>query len=120
MRRLLLASLVLTLTVFGADVSGNWNATADGPDGKPMTRTFKFKVEGNKLTGETVSSIVGKSTIDDGQVDGDNLSFTIHIEFRGNEMTSRYKGKVVSKDKIIFTIEGLQGGEDFHWVAIRE
>src|SRR2546423_56541 len=43
-----------------ADISGNWKATAEGPNGA-MERTFVFKVDGNKVTGETVSTMMGKS-----------------------------------------------------------
>ena len=118
MLRTLLVTLTLTAAAFASDVAGDWKSTAEGPNG-PMTRTFKFQVEGTKLTGETVSSIVGKSVLQEGHVEGDTVTFTIHIEFQGNEMTSKYKGKVVSKDKIIFKIEGLQGGEDFEWIAHR-
>lgn len=118
MMRNLLVTLLFALSAFASDVAGNWTSTAEGPNG-PMTRTFKFIVDGNKVTGETVSSIVGKSVIQDGHLEGDTVSFTIHIEFQGNEMTSKYKGKVMSKDKIVFKIEGLQGGEDFEWVAHR-
>ena len=116
---MLFAILALAMSAFATDVTGEWKATAEGPNGQPMTRTFKFKVDGTKLTGETVSSIVGKSTIDNGHFEGDTLTFNIHIEFQGNEMNSKYKGKVIDKDKIIFKIEGLQGGEDFEWVATR-
>lgn len=118
MTRLLFAILAMGLSSFAADVTGNWTATAEGPNG-PMTRTFKFKVDGTKLTGESVSSIVGKSTLENGHVEGDTVTFTMHIEFNGNEMTSKYKGQVIDKDKIIFKIEGLQGGEDFEWIAKR-
>ncbi len=118
MPRVIFAMLALAVAAFASDVTGDWTATAEGPNG-PMTRTFKFKVVGTKLTGESVSSIVGKSTIDNGHAEGDTLTFTMHIEFNGNEMTSKYKGHVVNKDKIIFKIEGLQGGEDFEWVATR-
>ena len=120
MTRLIVAILVMALSSFAADinVTGDWTATAEGPNG-PMTRTFKFKVDGTKLTGESVSSIVGKSAIDNGHIEGNTLTFTMHIEFNGNEMTSKYKGQIINKDKIIFKIEGLQGGEDFEWVAKR-
>ena len=120
MTRLIVAILVMALSTFAADinVTGDWTATAEGPNG-PMTRTFKFKVDGTKLTGESVSSIVGKSAIDNGHIEGNTLTFTMHIEFNGNEMTSKYKGQIINKDKIIFKIEGLQGGEVFEWVAKR-
>ena len=84
MTRLILAILVMALSTFAADinVTGDWTATAEGPNG-PMTRTFKFKVDGTKLTGESVSSIVGKSAVDNGHIEGNTLTFTMHIEFNG-------------------------------------
>ena len=54
--------LELAGDVFAADVAGEWTATAEGPNGA-MQRTFTFKVDGSKLTGETVSSFLGKSEI---------------------------------------------------------
>ncbi len=58
-----------------------------------MDRTFTFKVDGAKLTGEANSDMVGKSTIEDGKVDGDNVTFSITFEFQGNKMTTTFKGK---------------------------
>ena len=76
MKRMLLTLFIGSMAALAADVSGNWKATAEGPNGS-IERTFVLKVEGAKLTGETVSSFTGKSTINDGKVDGDNLTFTI-------------------------------------------
>jgi hypothetical protein len=58
-----------------------------------VERTFTFKVDGKKLTGETESSMTGKSTIEDGTVDGDALAFTITATFQGNEAKINYTGK---------------------------
>ena len=119
MKRLLLTLMVCSLTVVAADVSGNWKATAEGPNGS-IERTFVLKVEGTKLTGETVSSFTGKSTINDGKVDGDNLTFTITMKLQDNEMTMNYKGKVVNKDEIKFTAESTAGGgQSREWLAKR-
>jgi hypothetical protein len=91
------------------DISGNWKATADFGNG-PMERTFTFKVDGARLTGETNSSMMGKSEIVDGKVDGDNVTFTITVKFQDNEMKLNYKGKVNgSGDGIKFTVDGAQG-----------
>ena len=109
MKRLLLSMFVLTLSVFAADISGNWKATAAGPQGN-MERTFVFKVDGTKLTGETTSTMLGKSTITDGKVDGDSFSFTITANLQGNEMKISYKGKVTGSD-IKITSEVAGGGD---------
>jgi hypothetical protein len=115
MKRLLLLMAVLAAAALAADVTGTWKATAEGPNGS-MERTFVFKVDGNKLTGETTSSMMGKSTIMDGKVDGDNLSFTITVKFQENEMKLNYKGKVTGNE-IHFTVESPNGGQTIEWHA---
>jgi hypothetical protein len=112
---LLILTAAFALTASAADVSGTWKATAEGPNGS-MERTFVFKVDGNKLTGETTSSMVGKSTITDGKVDGDNVTFTIDVKFQDNEMKLNYKGKVTGNE-IHFTVESPQGGQAIEWHA---
>src|SRR5207249_1879678 len=105
------------LTAAAADISGNWKATADF-GGQTMERTFAFKVDGNKLTGETTSSIMGKSNISDGKVEGDNVSFNITAKFQENETKLTYKGKVnPAGNEIKFTVEGVQGGNTIEWIA---
>ena len=113
---ILMAAIVASL--FAADVTGEWKATAEGPNGA-MERTFSLKADGAKLTGETVSSFAGKSAIREGKVDGENLSFTITIKIQDNEREVKYKGKVVSKDEIKFTADGFQG-QTIEWVAKRQ
>ncbi|HEV3275707.1 MAG TPA: hypothetical protein VG860_02730 [Terriglobia bacterium] len=106
MRHLLLSIALLTLgavTASAADISGTWKGTAQTPAG-PVERTFTFKVDGNKLTGDTTSDMFGKSTIEDGKIDGDNISFSITVSFQGNDGKISYKGKVEG-DTIKFTVE---------------
>ena len=114
MRRLLLILAAFAMSVPAADINGTWKATAEGPNGS-MERTFVFKVDGNKLTGETTSSMMGKSQIMDGKVEGDNLSFSITIKLQDNEVKVNYKGKVTG-DEIHFTAE-LAGreGQALEW-----
>ena len=102
-------------TASAADISGNWKATADF-GGQTIERTFVFKVEGTKLTGETTSQLMGKSTITDGKVEGDNVSFTITGNIQGNEMKLTYKGTVAADGKAIkFTVDA--GGNNIVWDA---
>jgi hypothetical protein len=102
---LLLSLIVLrpALTASAADISGTWKGTAQTPNG-PVERTFNFKVDGNKLTGDTTSDMFGKSVIEDGKIDGDSVSFTITVKFQGNDSKINYKGKVKG-DEIDFTVE---------------
>jgi len=100
MRRILAFAALTALTLCGADVTGTWKGTAETQNGT-IERTFVFKVDGTKLTGETESSRFGKAPIMDGKIDGDNLSFTVTANFQGNEAKISYKGKVSSDGKEI-------------------
>lgn len=113
MKWLLTLIAVFAISASAADISGNWKATAEGAAGN-MERTFTFKVDGNKLTGETTSSLVGKSTITDGKVDGDNVSFTINVKFQDQEMQLNYKGKLTGNE-LVLTVE--VAGQAVEWHA---
>jgi hypothetical protein len=115
MRRLVCLIAALACMAAAADINGTWKATAEGPNGS-MERTFVFKVEGSKVTGETTSSMMGKSTITDGKIDGDAVTFTITVKFQDNEMKLSYKGKV-SGNEIHFTVENPAGGNTIEWNA---
>ena len=118
MRRFLILMILATFAAFAADISGNWKATAEGPNGS-MERTFMFKVDGTKVTGETTSTMMGKSTITDGKIEGDTVTFTITGNIGGNDMKLSYKGKIGDKE-IHFTSQisgGDGGGQAIQWVA---
>lgn len=100
MTRLALLFTLLAAFVFAADISGNWKGAAEGPNGA-LERTFVFKVDGTTLTGETTSSFLGKSVINDGKIDGDNITFTINARFQDNDLKFTYKGKVSADGKQI-------------------
>ena len=114
MKRLALILTMFAMAAAAADLSGTWKATAEGPNGA-MERTFVFKVDGAKLTGETTSEMLGKSTITDGKVDGDSFTFTITANFQGNEMKVSYKGKVTGDEIQLTSQIGEGGGQSFQW-----
>ena len=120
MKRLVITTIVLALDAFAADISGTWKATAEGPNGS-MERTFVFQVDGTKVTGDTTSPMMGKSVINDGKIDGDNVTFTITANFGGNDVKINYKGKV-SGNEIRFTSEmaGGGGGQAIEWHAKKQ
>ena len=118
MNKILFLVLIAALNVFGAEVSGVWKATAEGPQGQ-MERTFTFKADGSKLSGETVSQMMGKSAIENGKIDGDNLSFQIKVKFQDQEMVIQYKG-AVKGDSIKLTAELPNGGNPIEWSAKKQ
>jgi hypothetical protein len=93
---------------FGADVDGKWTASVPGMDGSPMTIGYTFKADGATLTGtSTFPGMEGKEmvlTIKEGKINGNNISFSIVMDFGGNEMKMDYKG-VVSADQIKLTAD---------------
>lgn len=113
MLRFLITLTFSALVAFGADVAGTWKATAEGPNGS-MERTFIFKVDGQKLTGETKSSMLGNSALENGKVDGNNISFTITAKFQDNEMKISYKGKVDGKQ---IKLTSDFGGQAVEWTG---
>lgn len=115
MRWLLILLAAFAVTGLAADVTGTWKGTAETPNGT-IERTFIFKVDGDKLTGETSSEIMGKSTIMDGKIEGDNLSFTITVKFQDNDLKLNYKGKVTGNE-IKFTVEIPNAGQSLEYIA---
>jgi hypothetical protein len=121
MKWILALMAVFALTASAADISGNWKATAEGPNGA-MERTFTFKVDGNKVTGETTSTMMGKSQITDGKIEGDTVTFTITGKFGDQEVKLNYKGKIAGNE-IAFTSEmagGGGGGAPIQWKAKKQ
>jgi hypothetical protein len=117
MKWLLCLMAVFAFTASAADISGNWKGTAETPNGM-IERTFVFKVDGHKLTGETTSNTLGKSAIEDGKVDGDDVSFSLTVKMQGNEAKVSYKGKV-DGDTIRFTVEVQGFGQTLEMTAKR-
>jgi hypothetical protein len=108
----LLALFALSCSAGG--INGKWTAQLPGRDGQTRETTFNFKAEGNKLTG-TVSGRQGDTPISDGEINGDDISFTVTANVRGNEVKIPYKGKLAGKEiKFTRTREGgnREGGED--------
>ena len=98
-----IAVLALLASAWAADVTGKWVAQTPGRDGATSETTFNLKVEGTVLTG-TMTSSRGESTISEGKVAGDEISFVIVRKMGENEMKTLYKGKVAG-DEITFTRE---------------
>jgi hypothetical protein len=115
---ILMAVFALTASASAADISGNWKGSAETPNGT-IERTFVFKVDGHKLTGETTSNNFGKSALEDGKVDGDNVSFNLTVNMGGNEGKVSYKGKMVDADTIKFEVTVQSYDQTLELVAKR-
>ena len=88
----LLGAIALSATMFAADISGKWNGKVETPNGSRDVN-MTFKVEGSTLTG-TVSGRQSDSPIENGKIDGDNVSFTVTRKFNDMEIKTNYTGKI--------------------------
>jgi hypothetical protein len=101
------------MTAAAADVTGKWVAEVPGRQGNTMTSTFDLKADGSALTG-SVTTPRGEMPIQDGKVDGKNVSFSQTMKMQDNEIKLVYKG-VVDGDQIKFTRtrEGADRTQEF-------
>ena len=113
MKILLTLMALFAFVASAADISGKWTGTAEGPNGS-IQRTFTFKQDGSKLTGETNSEYTGHSVINDGKVEGDTISFSITAKFQDNEMKLTYKGKITG-DTIKLSSDFGGSGQTIEW-----
>ena len=114
MKTLMLFAL-FAMTLSAADISGTWNAV--GKDTKQtFKRTFVFKQDGTKLTGKTISDRWGKSAVENGKIEGDDLSFTMNVIFEVGYLKVSITGKVEG-DVIKMTAEA--GGSTLDFTARR-
>lgn len=105
-------SMMLTLAAAAADATGKWIAQVPGRDGQTREVVYNLKAEGAKLTG-TMSGPQGADiAISDGKVDGDNIAFTVKLEFNGNSMVRNYSG-VVAGDEIKMKSQTQRGAQEF-------
>ena len=106
-QRILVMALIAASVLAAADPTGVWTGDQPGPNGNTYSITFKLKVDGGKLTG-TMGGDQFEQPIQNGEIRGDDISFTVHLDF-GNGIDLKYTGKVAS-DKIDFTVQ--RGGSD--------
>lgn len=103
---------VSTLLAAAADVTGKWIAQVPGRDGQTREVVYNLKTDGAKLTG-TMSGPQGADvSITDGKAEGNNIAFTVKLEFNGNSIVRNYTG-VVSGDEIKMKSQTQRGAQEF-------
>src|SRR5947208_15315303 len=103
------AFALFTVSAFAAGIDGKWTATMEGQNG-PMTTTFNFKADGDKLTG-TVSGRNGDAPIEEGKIDGNNISFVRTMERNGEKMQMKYTG-TLSGDELKLKVSTPRGDRE--------
>jgi hypothetical protein len=73
-------ALLFALALPAADVTGTWTGQMPTRGGETREVTFKLKQAGSAVTG-AMSAFDNDIEIKDGKIDGDNLAFTVTLEF---------------------------------------
>ena len=100
--RILVLLLATGALLLAADPTGTWSGDQPGPNGNTYPITFKLKADGGKLTG-TMGGEQFEQPIQNGEIHGDDISFTVHLDF-GDGIDLKYAGKVAA-DKIDFKVQ---------------
>ena len=98
---LALGLLLLATPAFAADVDGKWTGTVSTPMGD-LPVAYEFKADDTTLTGTTLGLDGGSVPIKDGKIDGNNISFSVVLDFGGMALELTYKC-VVSPTEIKIT-----------------
>jgi hypothetical protein len=116
MRTFVQALVCLALAAFqilGASVDGKWTWEMEGRDGQKRTQTVTLKADGDKLTG-TMSGRGGETPIENGKINGDEISFTRTVNFGGESRKMMYTGKLVDSElKMTMKSENGEMTRDF-------
>ncbi|HAV65027.1 MAG TPA: hypothetical protein DCY13_21985, partial [Verrucomicrobiales bacterium] len=88
------------MAALAADVTGTWKAEFDTQIGV-QKYTFTLKQDGKTVTGKA-NSIIGdgknESSLAEGKIDGDTVSFVELLNFQGSDLRISYRGKVSGKE----------------------
>jgi hypothetical protein len=90
--KILIGFLLLAISVFAADVDGKWTGSISTPNGD-FPQTFNFKADGAMLNGSLEFMPGMEIPITEGKVDGNNISFTVNLDF-GMPFKITYTGVV--------------------------
>ena len=91
------------------DVTGVWIFTVESQAGK-SNPTLTFKQEGEKLTGQYSSQLMGQAELT-GTVKGQSIEFVVSANVQGTAIALKYTGSVDSKDSMKGTLSAGEFGD---------
>jgi len=87
-------------TAAPTSITGKWQAEFDTQIGK-QKYVYDLKVEGDKLTGRAIGDIAGEKSdteIQQGNVNGAEVSFVENVKYQGQDVRVDYKGKLAGDE----------------------
>jgi hypothetical protein len=97
--------------------AGDWKASVDA-NGNDVPLTFHLKVKDTSVTGAIEGMPTTPVDIQNGKIEGDNITFTAVTDYQGNSVKLIYKGKV-DGNEIKFSVSTDDGSWSADFVAKR-
>jgi hypothetical protein len=92
----LAVAVALVTSALAADIAGKWAAEFDTQIGS-QKYTYEFKIDAGKLTG-TAAGPQGSVAIQEGKLNGDDVSFVENMTYQGMDIRIEYSGKIASDE----------------------
>jgi len=108
--------LLATLTA-AADLTGKWKGQFNAT-GNDVSLTFNLTATGDTLTGTVNGLPTDPCEIKEGKIQGDNVSFSLTIQWEGQPLKLVYRDKL-AEDTIQFTMGTDDGSWSTDFVAKR-
>ncbi|HVU90500.1 MAG TPA: hypothetical protein VHD36_24470 [Pirellulales bacterium] len=99
-----------------SSLAGKWDVEVMTDDGQTLKSSVKVEVEGDKLKGVAQTPDGKEVKIEDGKISGNEVSFTINVDFEGSALVAKFKGKVdggTIKGQVDYDLSGQTGTLDF-------
>jgi hypothetical protein len=103
--------------LFAGDPAGDWKASVD-VNGNDVPLTFHLKVKDTNVTGAIEGMPTTPADIQNGKIEGDNITFTAVTDYEGNSVKLIYKGKIEGNE-IKFSVGTDDGSWGVEFVAKR-
>lgn len=97
MHRFLVLIALLAAPAFAADIDGKWTGSIEGPGGR-IELVYNFKADGATLNGSTIGPDGMEIKIANGKIEGNNISFTLNLDFGGQAMSMAVTGVLNGSD----------------------
>src|SRR5687768_4590137 len=102
MARLIGQSLLAAIIVCNAlaqapNLGGTWTASFDTQVGKQEYR-YTLKVDGATVTGTAKSNLLGDSTLSDGKIEGNKITFVEKGTYQGMPLEFKYSGEIAGDE----------------------
>ncbi len=103
--------------LLAGDPAGDWKGSLDA-NGNDVSLTFHLKVKDTSVTGAIEGMPTTPADIQNGKIEGDNITFTAVTDYQGNSVKLIYKGKV-DGNEIKFLVSTDDGSWSAEFVAKR-